>query len=123
MKAIQSLFLAAALTAAGFTATQDAQAAGHAFAAVHGGHGSGGHWGGGRYWGPRVGFYIGAPVLFSSWYWGYPYDYYYPRTVVFDRVLERYPASYSQGVMESGPATEVPLTAFTPAPAPASMTR
>jgi hypothetical protein len=62
----------------------------------------GGHWGGYRnnWYGPRVGLYIGAPILWSSWYWGYPYDYYYPRTVIYDRVIERYPATYPDGVME-----------------------
>jgi len=128
MKAMKSLFLAAALTAAGFAV--DAQAAGgHApggARGVSGGHWNGGHWnggrwGGGRYWGPRVGFYIGAPVLFGSWYWGYPYDYYYPRTVVLDRVIERYPASYPEGVMESAPSTVVPLTEDAPSQGPTYM--
>lgn len=27
---------------------------------------------------PRVGVYIGAPIVFSPWYYGYPRPYYYP---------------------------------------------
>ena len=62
---------------------------------------------GARY-GPRLGFYIGAPILWSSLYWGgYPYyDYYGPRTVIY-RDVERYPASYPQGYMEPAPTTEI----------------
>jgi hypothetical protein len=67
----------------------------------HGHHWHGGYpyWGG-RYWGPRFGVYIGAPVLFGSYYWGSPWwdDYYYPRsTVVYrERIVEPYPASYPE---------------------------
>jgi hypothetical protein len=109
MKAIKSLLLAA-LAAAGLAATADAQAdrggrsGSHWSGGAHTGgswRGGGGHWGGGYRggYGPRIGLYIGAPLLWSPWYWGYPYDYYYPRTVVYDRVIERYPASYPDGVM------------------------
>jgi hypothetical protein len=134
MRAIKSLVVAA-LAAAGMAAGADVQAAGstHSGARSHGGghwsgggghwngggghwRGGGGHWGG-RYWYPRVGFYVGAPLLWSAWYWGWPYDYYYPRTVVYDRVIERYPASYPDGVME--PSTEVPRGPGAPMTAPA----
>ena len=113
MKAIKSLVMAA-LAAAGLAAAADAGAAGnwHSGGArtwSGSGHWSGGHWGGGRWYGPRVGFYIGAPLLWSPWYWGYPYDYYYPRTVIY-RDIERYPASYPDypdGYMEPAPTTEI----------------
>ena len=129
MKAINSLLVAAAVTATGFAATMDVQAAGNPGARGGGhspGHWTGGghrgsHWGGGYRWGPRFGFYFGAPVLFGAYAWGYPYDYYYPRTVIVDRVLERYPASYPQGVMESAPTTEVPMTQGAPAQGPSYM--
>ena len=129
MKAINSLLAAAALAVTGVAATVDVQAAGSRGAGVGGhspGHWSGGghrggHWGGGYRWGPRFGFYLGAPVLFGAYAWGYPYDYYYPRTVIVDRVLERYPASYPQGVMESAPTTEVPMTPGAPTQGPAYM--
>ena len=118
MKAIKSLVVAAAAVA-GLAAGIDTQAAGPVSGARHGGtwHG-GGHWHGGwggRYWYPRVGFYIGAPLLWSSWYWGWPYGYYYPRTVVVDRVVERYP----DGVME--PAPDVRPGPGAPAQAPLYM--
>jgi hypothetical protein len=95
-----------------------------------GGHSGGSHWSGGghgnyggRYfYGPSVGFYLGAPLLFSPWYWGYPYDYYYPRTVVIDRVVDD-PAYYPEGMMQAPPpaTTEVPRTQGAPAQAPAYM--
>ena len=139
MKAINSLLVAAALTATGLAATMDVQAAGNRGASGGGHSGAtwtgsghrggnwggghhGGHWGGGHRWGPRFGFYFGAPVLFGAYAWGYPYDYYYPRTVVVDRVLERYPASYPEGVMESAPrTTEVPMTQGGPTQVPTYM--
>ena len=108
MKAIKSLVVAAVAAAGMAVAVVDAQAAGPVRSGAHGGHwnGGGGHWRGGwggRYWYPRIGFYVGAPLLWSAWYWGWPYDhYYYPRTVVYDRVIERYPAAYPDGVMEPG---------------------
>ena len=115
MKAIKSLVVAA-LAAAGMAAGADAQAAWHG-----GMRGGGGHWSGGHgHWYPRVGFYVGAPLLWSAWYWGGPYDYYYyPRTVVYDRVIERYPSSYPDGVME--PGTEVPRGQGAPMQGPAYM--
>ena len=127
MNAMKSL-LVMALAASGLALAVDARAnpAGRSgwSGGGHAGGNWGGHrgsWGGGHYWGPRVGFYIGAPVLFGSWYWGYPYDYYYPRTVVLDRVIERYPASYPEGVIESAPTTVVPRGEGAPAQAPAYM--
>ena len=124
MKAIKSL-LVAALAAAGMAATANVQAASHAggFHGGGGGHFSGGHFGGHRFfYGPRVGVFIGAPLLFAPWYWGYPYDYYYPRTVVIDRVVDD-PAYYPEGVMPAPPpaTTEVPRTQGAPAQAPAYM--
>ena len=130
MKAIKSLVVAA-VAAAGVAVAVDAQAAGPVRSGGHwsGGHGSGGHWSGGghwgghwggRYWYPRVGFYVGAPLLWSAWYWGWPYDYYYyPRTVVYDRVIERYPADYPDGVME--PGTEVAPSKGAPTQGPLYM--
>jgi hypothetical protein len=125
MRAIKSLVVAA-VAAAGVAGVAAAQAAGpmHSGSRIAatghwngGGHWRGGsHWGG-RYWYPGVGFYIGAPLLWSAWYWGGPYDYYYPRTIVYDRVIERYPSSYPEGVME--PTTEVPRSAGAPAQEPA----
>jgi hypothetical protein len=131
MKAIKSLFLAAALTAAGFAGTIDVQAAtSHGGGGGHssgghwsgGGHGSGGHYyghgghGGGSYWYPGWGFYLGAPLLWGAYYgapyyWGssyYPYDdYYYPRTMVAEPANGGYPPAYPEGVIESAPTTQV----------------
>jgi hypothetical protein len=135
MKAVKSL-LVAALAAAGMVATGGAQAQSHGGGShASGGHSGGSHWNGGSHWGgghgyyggryfygPSVGFYLGAPLLFSPWYWGYPYDYYYPRTVVIDRVVDD-PAYYPEGVMPAPPpaSTEVPRTQGAPAQAPAYM--
>jgi hypothetical protein len=122
MKAIKSLVVAA-VAAAGMAVVADVQAAGPVRSGAHGGNWSGGgHWRGGgwggRYWSPRVGFYLGAPLLWSAWYWGWPYDYYsYPRTVVYDRVIERYPADY--GVME--PSAEAPPSRGAPTQGPLYM--
>jgi len=129
MKAIKSLVVAAALAAAGVAMAADAQAAGTwhggarpvASGQWSGGHWRGGNWSGGRYWYPRVGFYFGAPLLWSAWYWGWPYDYYYPRTVVYDRVIERYPAAYPDGVMEPVPSTEVAPSRGAPSQGPLYM--
>jgi hypothetical protein len=135
MKAIQSLVVAA-LATAGLAMAADAQAdrgGRSGFSGAHAGggnwRGGGGHWRGGGHWGgyrgwygPRVGLYIGAPLLWSSWYWGYPYDYYYPRAVVYDRVIERYPASYPDGVMApADETTEVPRSEGAPAQGPTYM--
>jgi len=128
MKAIKSLVVGAALAAAGVAMAADAQAAGtwhggtHVAATGHWGGGwRGGHWYGGRYWYPRVGFYFGAPLLWSAWYWGWPYDYYYPRTVVYDRVIERYPAAYPDGAMDPAPSTEVAPSRGAPTQGPLYM--
>jgi hypothetical protein len=125
MKAIQSLVVAA-LAAVALAAGAEVQAAQHGGggARVNGGaHWGGGGWRGGhysgRYWYPGVGFYLGAPLLWSAWYWGMPYDYYYPRTIVYDSGIERYPASYPDGVME--PSTEMPRSEGAPSQAPAYM--
>ncbi|MBC8021913.1 MAG: hypothetical protein H7Y14_02265 [Burkholderiales bacterium] len=136
MKAIKSLVVAAAAVA-GMAVFADAQAARHGGGGARGhgggGHSGGGHWGGagvrhwggghwyggGRYWYPRVGFYAGAPLLWSAWYWGWPYSY-YPRTVVYDRVIERdYVERYPEGVME--PSTEIPRGEGAPTQGPAYM--
>jgi hypothetical protein len=129
MKAIQSLVMVA-LATAGLAAALDAQAqrsprggggnhvwSGSRASTGHwngGGNwrGGGSHWrGGGGHWrgGWGWGLAIGVPLLWSPWYWGYPYGYgyYYPRTVVVDQVIERYPASYPEGYMEPAPSTEV----------------
>ena len=127
MKATKTL-LVAALAAAGLALAVDAQAdrmggSGRTWSGG-GSHWSGGgsHWGGYRGWyGPRLGLYIGAPILWSSWYWGgypYYYDYYGPRVIYRD--VERYPASYPEGYMEPAPTTEIdPRTQGAPARAPA----
>lgn len=81
MKAIKTL-LAATVAIAGLAATADAEARGWS------GHG-GGHWGG--WYGPRLGLYIGAPLLVGSYYWGrpwYDYDYYGPRVVYREVIRE-----------------------------------
>jgi hypothetical protein len=118
MKPVKTL-LVAALAAAGMGLAIDAEAA-------RGSWGGGGHWGGGHwrghFYGPRLGLYIGAPLLWSSLYWGYPYGYgyYYPRTVIY-REVERYPQSYPEGYLEPAPTTEVPRTEGAPTRAPAYM--
>jgi len=117
MKAMRTL-LVATVAAAGLAVTADVQADRVGGRGWSGGHG--GHWGG-HWYGPRVGLYIGAPILWSPWYWGYPYDYYYPRTVIY-REVERYPASYPDGYLEPAPSsTEVPRTEGAPTRAPAYM--
>jgi hypothetical protein len=137
MKPIQSLVVAA-LATAGLAMAADAQADRGGRSGMSGAHaggggnwrGGGGNWRGGGHWGggyrgwygPRLGLYIGAPLLWSSWYWGYPYDYYYPRAVVYDRVIERYPASYPDGVMApADETTEVPRSEGAPARGPTYM--
>jgi hypothetical protein len=128
MKAMKTL-LAAALAVACLAVTVEAQAAARSGwsgsrAGYSGGHWGGGHWGGSRGWyGPRLGLYLGAPILWSAWYWGgypyyYPYDYYGPRVIYRD--VERYPASYPEGYMEPAPTTEIdPRAQGAPAQAPA----
>ena len=123
MKAIQSLVVAA-VAAAGMAVTADAQAAsghwGGGRVVSGGGHWSGGsHWGGSRWHGPRLGLYVGAPLLFAPWYGYYPYDYYYPRTTVIYRDVEPYPETYPEGYM-APPTTEVaPPAEGAPRQAPA----
>ena len=136
MKTIGNM-LVAAIAAAGMVATAQAQshpasrgasASGGARIHTAGTHGSwgGGHWRGGGHWGgARLGLYIGAPLLWSSWYWaGYPYyyDYWgYPSsTVIYDRVIERYPASYPEGTIGPAPTTDIgPRSQGAPSEAPA----
>lgn len=117
MKAIKSLVVAA-LAAAGVAVAADTQAATHGWSGArpaHAGHWRGGHWGG-RWYGPRIGLYVGAPILWSAWYWGYPYyyDYYYPRGVY----VERYPAPYME---EPAPTTEAAPSPGAPAQGPTYM--
>ena len=121
MKAMKSLLVAA--VAAGGLAAVDVQAqVKHGGARVSGGHvsgghhWSGGHWGGHRWWGPSVGFYIGAPILWGSWYWGYPYDYYWPRTVIVER---GYPGEVMREREVAPSTTEVPRGDGAPTQAPA----
>ncbi|MEO7743255.1 MAG: hypothetical protein ABIR98_09980 [Usitatibacter sp.] len=84
MKSIKIL-VAVAVAAGAMLAAADVQAQ-----AKHGWSGHrGGHWGG--WYGPRVGFYIGAPLLYGSYYWGRPwYDSYYdgPRVVYREVIRE-----------------------------------
>jgi hypothetical protein len=98
MKAIKTL-LAVAVAAGGLAVAADAQAqAKHGW----GGH-RGGHWGG-HWHGPRLGLYIGAPLLFGSYYWGAPwYDYYGPRVVYREVIRE---PEYIE--VEREPATSAP---------------
>ena len=94
MKSIKTL-LAIAVAAGGLVATADAEARGW------GGHG--GHWGG--WYGPRVGFYVGAPLLFGSYYWGRPwYDAYYDGPRVVYREVIREP-EYIEADREAAPGT------------------
>lgn len=136
MKAMKSLVVAA-LSAGGLAVAADAQAGrgghsggghsghGHAGAGHSGFHGGGwggrGSWGGHRFFsGPRIGVFIGAPLLFSPWYGGPSYyydDYYYPPIV--DRMIEPYSASYPEGAMEWAPPD--PRTELAPPLAPAYM--
>jgi hypothetical protein len=128
MKAMKTL-LVAALAVAGMAVMADAQAARSGWsgsrAGYSGGHWGGGHWGGGYRggYGSRLGLYLGAPILWSAWYWGgfpyyYPYDYYGPRVIYRD--VERYPASYPEGYMEPAPTPEIdPRAQGAPAQAPA----
>lgn len=134
MKAKNTLMVAA-LAAAGLLVAVDTQAqsrggsrghgahggahhgGGH-FRGNHGGHHGGRHWGGHyrSHWGPRLGFYIGAPLLIGGF--GYPYynDYYYPRSTVIYREVERAP--YYEQPGELVPSTEVPRSEGAPSQAP-----
>ena len=146
MKAIHSMFLAAALTAAGLAGVTDVQAArggggggggghgggGHGGASYHGGYGHGGHYhGGGSYWYgggyyPYWGWGLYAPLAWSTWGYGYPYyayDYYYPRAAYAypQYAYPQHPQQYPEGVIESPPTTVVPRGEGAPAHAPAYM--
>ena len=145
MKATAKLLLAGAVVA-GFTATAEAQSPiqrGDRAASPrsstapstssqgrldHGGrsHG-GGQWGGhrwrGHHWYPGWGFYFGAPLLYSGWYWGHPYafDFYYPRSTVIYRESEAYPQSFPEGRIEGAPTTEIPRGEGAPSQGPLYM--
>lgn len=75
--------LVAAVAAAGLGATLDVQAQ-----EKHGWRGHGRHWHGHHWHGPRVGFYIGAPLLWGSYYWGDPWYWHGPRTVYREVIRE-----------------------------------
>ena len=133
MKAIKSLVVAVALTAAGVAIGADAQAGTNGLARGghwSGGHGTwsgggnwnGGHWGGGHFghshfFGPRFSFFVGAPVFWPGYYWGYPYyyDWYYPRAVYVEPAYRAYPAS----TPEDAATTVVPSAPGAPQQAPA----
>jgi hypothetical protein len=142
MKATQKL-LVAALAVAGLAVAVDAQAQSRGSVGARGGHGGGGNWnhgGGGRgwsgyrggyrgggyyrsYWGPRVGLYVGAPLLIGGWGWPYYYDnYYYPGSPVIYRDVERYPQSYGEpGGELMAPSTQVPQGEGAPTQGPLYM--
>lgn len=76
-----NILAAVAIAAAGLGAAIDVQAQ-----AKHGWRGGHGHPGYGHRWhGPRLGLYIGAPILFGSYYWNSPW-YDEPR-VIYREVL------------------------------------
>jgi hypothetical protein len=117
MKPIKTL-LAIALAAAGLAATADVQAQ-----AKHGWRGAGGHWSGhrghwgGHWYGPRLGLYIGAPLLFGSYYWGYPWYYDEPRVIYREVIRE-------PEVIETDPepaSTELPRGEGSPSQGPLYM--
>lgn len=121
MKLIKTL-LVAALAAAGLVAAADVQAQ-----AKHGWRGGGDrHWGGhrnwhghrGHFWGPRLGFYIGAPVVLGSYYWGSPFWYDEPRVVYREVIRE---PEYLEDGREPAPATEVPRGEGAPTQGPLYM--
>jgi len=146
MKATAKL-LVAALAVAGLAVTAEAQAQSRGSrggAHAGGTHSTGTHsggarnwsgthrganWGHGRSWGrghwsgPRVGFYIGAPLLIGGWGWPYYDDYYgYPRSTVIYREVERYPQSYIEQPGELLPSTtEVPRSEGAPTQGPLYM--
>lgn len=79
--------LAISVAALGLGAALDVQAQDK-----HGWRGQGGrpgHGHGHRHWhGPRVGFYVGAPLLLGSYYWGDPWYWHGPRVVYREVVRE-----------------------------------
>ena len=105
MKAIKTL-LAATVAVAGLAVTLDAEARGR-----HG-HRHGWH-------GPRLGLYIGAPLLFGPYYWGHPwYDSYYGPRVVYREVIRE--PEYVE--VDREPAVrEAPRTEGAPTQGPAYM--
>src|SRR5260221_2725229 len=133
MKAFRAWLISAAV--AGAFAAGDAAAQHHSGSgAVSGTHSwsgtrswSGTHragtWGG-RYnggyprWHGNVGFYFGVP-LFWPGYYGYPYYYDYPRTVVY-RDVAPYPMAYPEGEM-SAPAAVAPNAPGAPSQGPLYM--
>ncbi len=141
MKAMKTL-LVVALAAAGLAAT-GAQAQSRSHGGSGGGHWSGGshgnwsgrfagsgrHYGGRSFYGPRFGLFIGAPLLWSSYYWGSPYywgdPYYYgyPRTKVIyrDREVEPYPSEYPDGGADMGTTEIAPRVEGAPSQAPTYM--
>ena len=88
-----------------------------------GGYYRGGHWYGGRgYWYPSWGFYYGLPLFAAAaWGWPYYYDYYYPRSTIIYRDVERYPEYYPEGRMEAPPSTQVPRAEGAPSQGPLYM--
>lgn len=144
MKALKALI--PALAACGLLAAADASAQVNGAARASGGanagamtrhwsgsHGtwSGGggrHWSGSRHWGGHShwrgswGLYLGVPLVWSSWYWGWPhyYDpYYYPRTIIY-REVEPYPQSFPEGEMAPS-TTEVQRAPGSPSQGPLYM--
>lgn len=120
MKPIKTL-LAVAVAAAGLVAAADVQAQ-----AKHGWRGGGDrHWGGhrhwhghGHFWGPRLGFYIGAPIVFGSYYWGSPFWYDEPRVIYREVIRE---PEYIEGEGEPAPASEAPRGEGAPTQGPLYM--
>lgn len=121
MKPIKTL-LAVAVAAAGLVAAADAQAQ-----AKHGWRGGGDrHWGGHRYWhghrghfwGPRLGFYIGAPVVLGSYYWGSPWWHDEPRVIYREVIRE---PEYVEADREPVPASEAPRGEGAPTQGPLYM--
>jgi len=121
MKPIKTL-LAVALAATGLVAAADVQAQ-----AKHGWRGGGDrHWGGhrnwgghrGHFWGPRLGFYIGAPIVLGS-YWNSPFWYNEPYVVYRDRVIRE--PEYVEGEHEPAAADEMPLGEGAPSQGPLYM--
>jgi hypothetical protein len=130
MKPIKTL-LAIALAAAGLAATADVQAqakhgwrgGGQAHWQGHRGHWQGhrGHWQGHRgHWrGSHLGFYIGAPLLLGSYYWGAPWYGWYDEPRVIYREVIREPYYVESDREPEG--TELPRGEGAPTQGPAYM--